>query len=119
MNNLLLFFAFPVATIILAVVLEKIVRNPFLTAATFFAIYLIVTFTAFNETFLVYTIAYTILAFISAIIAEYFFRRCEKILAENNTICDNTNKVIEDLSTNNSVLNNRSIGKCNYHYFRR
>ena len=46
MNNLLLFFALPVATIILAIVFQKILRNPILTAATFFAIYLIVAFSA-------------------------------------------------------------------------
>lgn len=76
MNTLLLFFALPVATIILAVVLEKILKCPFLTAATFFAIFLIVAFAAFDATFLVFVIAYTILAFIAAVIAEFFFRRC-------------------------------------------
>lgn len=78
MNTLLIFFALPVATIILAIVLEKILRNPLLTAATFFAIYLIVTFAAFDASFLVYAIAYTILAFITAIIAEFFFQRCQE-----------------------------------------
>ena len=76
MNILLLFFALPVATIILAIVLEKILRCPILTAATFFAIYLIVAFAVFDATFLVFVIAYTILAFITAVIAEIFFKRC-------------------------------------------
>lgn len=76
MNILLLFFALPVATIILAIVLEKILRCPILTAATFFAIFLIVAFAVFDATFLVFVIAYTILAFITALIAEIFFRRC-------------------------------------------
>ena len=78
MNTLLLFFALPIATILLAIVLEKLLRNPILTAATFFAIYLIVAFTAFDETFLVYAIFYTILAFIAAVIAEFFYRRCQQ-----------------------------------------
>lgn len=76
MNILLLFFALPVATIILAIVLEKILRCPILTAATFFAIFLIVAFAVFDATFLVFVIAYTIIAFITAVIAEIFFRRC-------------------------------------------
>lgn len=76
MNTLLLFFALPVATIILAIVLEKILRCPILTAATFFAIFLIVAFTVFDASFLVFVIAYTILAFIAAVITEFFFRRC-------------------------------------------
>ena len=76
MNILLLFFALPVAIIILAIVLEKILRCPILTAATFFAIFLIIAFSVFDATFLVFVIAYTILAFITAVIAEIFFRRC-------------------------------------------
>lgn len=76
MNILLLFFALPVATIILAIVLQKILRCPILTAATFFAIFLIVAFTAFDATFLIFAIAYTIIAFVTAVIAEMFFRRC-------------------------------------------
>ena len=67
MNTLLIFFALPVATIILAIVLQKILRFAFLTAATFFAI------------------AYTIIAFITAFIAEFFFERCE----ENRRRCCN------------------------------
>lgn len=76
MNIILLFFALPVAIIILAVVLEKILRCPVLTAATFFAIFLIIAFTIFDSSFLIFVIAYTILAFIAAAIAEFFFRRC-------------------------------------------
>ena len=66
MNTLLLFFALPVATVLLAIVLQKILKNPVLVAITFFAVYLIVAFAAFDETFLVYAIVYTILAFITA-----------------------------------------------------
>ncbi len=83
MNTLLIFFAFPVATIILAIVLEKILRCPFLTAATFFAIFLIVAFAAFDADFLVNVIVYTILAFLAAVLAEIFYRRNH----ENNSNC--------------------------------
>ena len=76
MNILLLFFALPIATIIFAIVLEKVLRCPILTAATFFAIYLIVAFSIFDASFLVFVIVYTILVFIAALIAEFFFRRC-------------------------------------------
>lgn len=76
MNTILLFFVLPIATIILAIVLEKILRCPILTAATFFAIFLILAFTVFDETFLIFVIAYTIIAFITAVIAEFFFRKC-------------------------------------------
>ena len=60
MNNLLIFFALPIATILLAIVLQKVLRSPILVGITFFAIYLIVTFAAFDANFLVAVIVNTI-----------------------------------------------------------
>ncbi len=71
MNTLLIFFAIPVATIILAVVLQKILQSPLLVAATFFAIFLIITFAAFDESFLVFAILYTLLALITALAVRF------------------------------------------------
>ena len=102
MSTLLLFFALPIATIILSIVLEKILRSPILTAITFFAIYLIVAFTAFDETFLVYVIIYTLLAFIAAYIAELFYRKC---------IGNNTNNL--GTSDNNNENNSSTNDNCN------
>ena len=113
MNTLLLFFALPVATILLAIVVEKILRNPFLTAITFFAIYLIVAFAAFDATFLIYTIVYTILAFITAIIAEFFFQRCR----EQNNNCYKKNNT-SDVATVN-VTNNTTGGRTSWCCYRR
>ena len=105
MNTLLLFFALPVATFILAIVLEKILRCPFLTSATFFAIFLIVAFSVFDASFLIFVIVYTVIAFIAAAIAEFFFRRfccngcrkrsfceclCQNDSNENNSNSENT-----------------------------
>jgi len=103
--DILLFFVLPVATIILAIVLEKILRCPVLTAATFFAIYLILAFTVFDESFLIFLIAYTIIAFITALIAETFFRRCNE---ENN--CSKCN-ICNCIRTNNnsSTLSNQDV----------
>ena len=67
MNTLLLFFALPISTILLSIVLQKILNCPLLVAATFFAVYLIVTYVAFDSSFLVYVILYTILAYVTAI----------------------------------------------------
>lgn len=74
--DILTFFALPIATIILAFVLEKIVRVPILTALAFFAVYLVVAFTAFDSSFLVFAIVYTLLAYIAALIAEYIYTNC-------------------------------------------
>jgi len=109
MNTLLLFFALPIATIILAVVLEKILRCPILTAATFFAIFLIVAFAIFDASFLIFVIVYTILAFIAALISEFFFRRCNnerKCCIRWCTCNQNQN----DNNTQNTItLSNRDV----------
>lgn len=120
--NILLYFALPVATIILAIVLEKILRCPFLTAATFFAIYLIVAFAAFDASFLVFVIAYTILAFIAAFIAEYFFQRnnnsgcgCGRLRQTNNTANLSTlsNEDVSRIANQVANIQNSNNGRCN------
>ena len=95
MNNiLLLFFALPIATIILAIVLQKVLKCPILVAATFFAIYLIVTYTAFNSDFLIFAISYTIIAYITAVLTKYICRLISQInrwregQRRNNQCCD-------------------------------
>ena len=98
--NLLTLFALPVATIILAIVIEKILRSPIHTAATFFAIYLIVAFAAFDESFLIFVIIYILLAYIAAVIAEIFYSRCRR--KKHNCCCDND-------ENNNTELSNELI----------
>ncbi len=88
MNTLLIFFALPIATIILAIVLQKILKCALLVAATFFAIYLIVTFAAFDASFLVFAIAYTILAYITAVITKIICHCLEIWRQQCN--CNNT-----------------------------
>ena len=77
MNNLLIFFALPVATILLSITAQKILKCPILVAITTFAIYLIITFARFDSFFLVFTIVYTIPSFITAYITQIFIRRIE------------------------------------------
>lgn len=120
MNILLLFFALPIATIILAIVLEKILRCPVLTALTFFAIYLIIAFSIFDSSFLVFVIAYTIIAFITAIIAEFFFRRCnneKRCPIIRCCSCNQTNNTItlsdQDIARIANQLANMKNNNCN------
>ena len=92
MNNLLIFFALPIATILLAIVLQKVLRSPILVGITFFAIYLIVTFAAFDANFLVVAIALTILAFITAVIVNTICRILERLeQCEGDNDNDNNN----------------------------
>lgn len=73
-NALLIFFALPIATIIISIVLQKIIKCPIWVALLVFAIYLIVAFTAFDATFLVAAIVYSILAFIAAFLTMLYMR---------------------------------------------
>lgn len=101
MNNLLIFFAFPVATIIFAVALQKILRSPFLVAAVIFAIFLIVTFAVFDDSFLVYAILYALLALLTALATRFI---CCLIRNSDNP-CLTSNAGVtddEDDSNNNS-----------------
>lgn len=102
MNILLLAFAIPVAIIILSIVLQKILRCPLLVAATFFAILLIVTYAAFDSSFLVFVILYTILAYVTAVLTRLI---CN-IISRFNLNC-NTNCMCGDTrnSNNNSMRN--------------
>lgn len=118
MNNLLLLFALPVATIVLAIVLQKILNNPLLVAATFFAIYLVVAFSAFDSSFLVYTIAYTILAYITAVLVRMIANQnnCTYRVTERPiTISTNLSSEGNELTSNTTLLtsnNNSNSSNC-------
>lgn len=117
MNTLLIFFAIPVATIILAIVLQKILNSPLLVAATFFAIFLIVTFAAFDESFLVFAILYTLLALITALAVRFICCLINNsdnpcINGQNNHncgICGNNNANDDD-DDNDNDSNNSNCG---------
>ena len=125
MNTLLIFFALPIAIITISIALQKIFKCPFLVAGIIFAIFLIVTFAIGNLNYLVATIAYTILAFITAILTNIICRILRELdkreEANNNsgnllTISSNgCNGVENDLLTiNASYPNNNSnnTGSC-------
>ena len=118
MNTLLIFFALPIATIIIAAVLEKILKCPLAVAALIFAIYLIVTFAAFDVTFLIATIVYTILAYITALIVRFIKRLfCCKNEENCESLCERLLDAIEILNANNNA-NTNSNNNCNCRYRR-
>ena len=117
MDNLLIFFAIPVATIIFSIVLQKLLNSPILVAATIFAILLLVTFSAFDSSFLVYAILYSILAFITAIITRFvccLIRNSQNPCIKNSDILGISD--VEDIldtnnNSNNCCCNNRYLPK--------
>lgn len=108
MNILLLFFALPIATIILAIAAQKILKCPFLVAGVFFAIYLIVAFAAFDASFLVYAVVYTIIAFITAIITKIITNFIEDNCDNDNVCsCGGNSLTNDNLNIVNGVQNTR------------
>ncbi len=108
MNNLLIFFAFPVATIIFAVALQKILKSPFLVSAVIFAVFLILTFTAFDESFLVFAILYALLALLTALATRFIC--C--IIKNSDNPCLTANEGISDDEENDE--NNSGNCGCNH-----
>ena len=105
MNILLLAFAIPVATILLAIVLQKILKCPLLVAAAFFAIFLIVTFAIFDSSFLVFAILYTILAYVTAVLTRLICKIISRFNLGNNCNCicgesENSNNLARNTNCN-------------------
>ena len=124
--DLLLFFALPVATILLAIVWQKIVRSPVLVAITAFAIYLIVTFVFFDSSFLINAIIYTLLAFIAAWITKFicenirrgfYFRNINAENINTNTLSTNSLEINNDDDDNNNNENENNNCGCNNRYY--
>ena len=117
MNLLLLYFAIPVAVIILSIVLQKILRCPWLVSATFFAIFLVITFLLGNIQFLILTIIYTIISYITAITVKFIFQIfCGKGIFFNNINAKNieTERVNADVIRTNKIIKNNNEEPNNY-----
>ncbi len=106
MNMLLIFFALPIATILLSAVLEKVLNCPIAVSSVFFAIYLIATFSVFNVNFLIATIIYTILAFITAMAVHLLINYNKETNNTDNCTCD---RGISIEAQNNTVTCRRRI----------
>ena len=88
MNILLIFFALPIATIIISIALQKILKCPPLVAAIIFSIFLIVTFIIGDLNFLIATIVYTIISFITAVIVSLICRLIGRLRNGNVNDCN-------------------------------
>lgn len=95
MNILLIFFALPIATIIISIALQKILKCPPLVAAIIFAIFLIVTFVINNLNFLIATIVYTIISFVTAVIVCLICRILSR-LNRRESECNNGCMTVEN-----------------------
>ena len=107
MSQTLLLFVFPIVTIIFAIALEKLLGSPLLTAGTIFGAFLIATFTVYTIDFLIYAVAYGILAFVVA----YLYRFITSILSRLGGIGQNNNGNNNNKNNNNNggITDNTSV----------
>lgn len=120
MNILLIFFALPIAVIIISIALQKILKCPALVAGIIFAIFLIVTFVVNNLNFLIAAIVYAIISFITAYITCFVGRIIDRIgngdcscRRENQCACNNANSSSDNLLVANSLANGNASCGCN------
>ena len=92
MNTLLIFFALPIAVIIISAILQKLLNNPFIVAALIFAIF----------------------SFLTAILVSLLCR-----LNHNNCGCTNLSNVLNNNTGNNSNNNNNNTCGCRCNRCRR
>ena len=116
MNILLIFFAIPLATIILSIILQTLICCPFKVAGIAFSIFIVLAF-AFggSAVLIVAAIVYTILSLIAAVITMLIQNRrrdCDNDNDNWNNNCNNNNNSISNLNNSN---NNRSCScrRCN------
>ena len=104
---LLLFFALPLATIILAAIFETFINCPLKVAGIAFSIYLIVAFALGGTVeFIVAAIVYTILALITALIVKLIQDR-------NSSCCCQDDECNGNNCGNNCNCNNNNENNCN------
>jgi len=102
--NILFFIVLPLATILIAIVLQRLLKSPILVALLVFAVYLILAFTVFETEFLINAIIYAIIAFITAVIFKLVCclkRRFNLDVCNVSNICgdsNNSNELQEDIA---------------------
>lgn len=111
--NLLIFFALPIATILLSIVLERILDIPSFVAMTFFSIYLIILFILYSTVAnidiaigVIAIIVYSLIAYITAYIVKFIKNVLQRLVANSCNINENNlNQVNTVLSDENRITN--------------
>ena len=88
--NILLLVIIPIATILISIVLQKILKKPVLVAILAFAIFLILAYTVFTPEFLLNAIIYAIIAFITVAIFKLICYLRRRINCNIFNVCDDS-----------------------------
>ena len=90
-TNLLVFFAIPLAIIIISIALQKILRNPFLVAAIVFSILLVLALAFLDPIYIIAVVAYTVLSYLAAVLTCLICRLLRNSNIGNCMGCGNNN----------------------------
>lgn len=88
--NILFLVIIPIATILISIVLQKILKKPVLVAILAFAIFLILAYTVFTPEFLLNAIIYAIIAFITVAIFKLICYLRRRINCNIFNVCDDS-----------------------------
>ena len=88
--NILFFVIFPIAVILISIVLQKLLKSPILVAILIFAIFLILAYTIFTPEFLINAIIYAIIAFITAAIFKLICCIRRRINCDIFNVCNDS-----------------------------
>ena len=105
---ILIFFALPLATIIISIALQRILKCPILVAAIIFAIFLVVTFIVGNLIFLVAAIIYAIIAFITAFLTCIICKLLKRI-GDIDCSCTCMNNSRSDIGIATNLLSDNNM----------
>ncbi len=106
MNILLIFFAIPLATIILSIILQTLICCPFKIAGIAFSIFVVLAFAlGGTAALIVAAIIYTIISFLAAVITM--------IIQNRSNSCEENEYIWNNNCTNNCNNNNWNDGSNN------
>ncbi len=94
--NILFFVIFPIAVVLISIVLQKILRSPILVALLVFAVFLILAYTAFTPEFVLNALVYAVLAFITAYLFRLICCLKDKIKCPREPICPGRENNLEE-----------------------
>lgn len=89
--NILFFIIFPIAVILISIVLQKLLKSPILVAILIFAIFLILAYTVFTPVFVLNALVYAIIAFITTAIFRLICCLKKRINCNIFNMCDASN----------------------------
>ncbi len=122
MNILLVFFALPISIIIFSIALQKILKCPAIVASLIFAVFLIIPFILNDLNYLIGTIIYTVISYLTAVIVQLIHNNNNNVQGitndcqdENiNTYLDTFNCVSSNgIPTRINLIQNQRENNCN------